>query len=157
MNRGVGRIALAVALVALLGGALSATVNAEEEVQSYIVVLQDEVEDPAKVAAEQTVLAETEADSVYELIFKGYAAELTESGGDAIEVTMPGCVAKLVPQTVAGALSYANEGTGSGRFVRATVSTTSLTYKRTAGICVFLGAEASNGELSGAVEAYGFG
>jgi hypothetical protein len=79
------------------------------------------------------------------------------TAGDAIEIGVPGCLLKLFPQTVSGAVGYANEGTGAERFVRATVSTKSLTFKRTGGICVFLGAEGTNGELAGEVEAYGFG
>jgi subtilisin family serine protease len=80
------------------------------------------------------------------------------TAGDAIEISEPGCLVKLAPQSKTGAVSYAVVGTGSDRFVRATVSTKSLTYTRS-GPCLLLDGKSSgsNGELSGAVDLYGFG
>ncbi|HEX8690008.1 MAG TPA: hypothetical protein VF729_07180, partial [Solirubrobacterales bacterium] len=66
---------------------------------------------------------------------------------------------KLAPQSVAGAVKYQSQGSGSSRSVLATVASKEVSYTKS-GVCVFLAPTGAgphkSGDVSGGISMYGF-
>ncbi len=79
------RVAVLLALVVSLCGALAASASADSSEGRYIVVLKDSVSHPGAVANDQAEEVEGDVSLVYRSALKGYAATLPRDEVDALE------------------------------------------------------------------------